>query len=1131
MSLRNYDVVRSIEELADLVDRVIDGGKPIAVDCETGYDGPDRPKFSVHPETAKVVGFSFTDSTDWARYVPLAHDIGENLDNEMAAALLWEMLSTGRGVAHNHGFELRHLARLFRKYLWDHPDHGEAVRANNGYYPIRSCTQVEAYLVAEYERFGLKYLTKEMFGHTMTELHELFPDLQKNKQKFLRFNVLELTPQVIEYACEDSVWCLAIHERYYDKVKDTLLYKVEKAIVQDVVPGMEDEGIVYDWAGMRRTADRLRIFRDKFNAEIMTELTALVGEPVAVNLASAPQVSDVLFEKLGYRTTVYTDKTRDLPPDQRKMSTGKIALERLAQEYPVVQKIRQWKQMTRLMGTYLDKYEGLYNYADDGRAHPNHMSAFVVTGRFAVSDSPYQQSPKKYHYDLAEAKAAHERGEEPPPGTCFKFNFRDMIIAPPDHYMLGFDLSQAELRAIAGEAQEIALLEAFANGEDVHRLTASLMLAVPLGAVTGEQRSIGKMLNFALLYQMGVKGLADRLGISIEEAQSLMDKYFAGLPKIAAYMAKQIRYGQEFGYVSSKFGRKLPIWEYKSDKRWIRQKGDRACVNYPIQGCLPFDTNVLTRDGWIPIGDFKDGSEVWTGAEWAEAKRLYMSDAPRLRLHLSDGRTFDCDDRHRLLVQGQPWPEWKLVTEAVGLPLCQDRNTDWGTPDDSSVEDWYWVGRFVGDGSLHTSNQGYVRWNISFDGVKEVEDIARCRAWLATKPFTTPRSKLGYVFDDSALRSGRGKGVKIAGMTPAAVEFWQNHGIQVGVKAGALRVPPQVFQLDYPRREAFCQGYLDADGSAKYDGRETYWSKLTSASRLALEDMLRLFQTVGRTGRIGKPVVLKGRAAGGGDYTFWDLWLRRAPKNLIIEWIETFDPEPMFTLSVNHPRHSFSSEGLISKNSATGDYMKIAMVRAVAAIKNAALSDKIKLVMNIHDALEFYVHKDIEPQDVIALLQPAVVFPVPGWPTMKADWHIARKWGSPTELDVREDGSIFAGGDKIYDPNPSVTEDEDGEEVYELPEVDREVLAEIVRAGRRIVIRLDEMPLSSSWHGFVELAKDIPGNNEVRIVTPEGDVDLPFTSGIQMDDLGRISALFGDVSMSFAPAAEQVATLADGLAL
>lgn len=1115
MTIRNYGAIGSIEELAEFTERV--HGNTFAFDIETGYHGDDREKGAIHRSTAFVVGISFTDSMDWARYAPLGHDVGENLDNYLAAQLFWDLFSTGQGVAHNAGFERRHLSKWFLEQLADDPVRGEQVRASGGYFPIKSDTLVEAYLAAEFQWFGLKYLTKQLFDHTQTELHELFgEDFKVKNRKFIRFNQLELSAKNISYVCEDSVWCLGVHRRYHDKVAGRPLYGVEMAIVTDVLPFMEDEGILYDWTLMRRTADKLRDFRDRFNAEIMADLSDLAGEATAINLASPLQVRKTLYEKLGMRTTVFTDKTRDLDPDKRVMSTSDLALRKLVDKYPVTKKVLQWREQTKLLGTYLDKYEAAYNIAGDGRAHPSHLSAFVITGRFAHSDPNYAQSPKKYHFDLAEAKAAHAAGEEPPPGTCFKFNFRDVIKAPDGWYILGFDLSQAELRAIAGEAQEHALLEAFENNEDVHRLTAALMLGIPVEQITDEQRGVGKTMNFALLYGMSVKGLADRLAIPLEEAQSLMDKYFAGMSAIAAYMDRMVRTGREQGYVESRFGRTLPIWEYQSDNPYIRSKGDRACVNYPIQGCLPRDTRVLTRVGWTPIGDFVDGQEVWTGAEWAPALRLEMGEAPRVRLHLSDGRTFDCDNRHRLLVKSEPWPEWKLVTEAKGLPLCRDAELDWGVADASSPEDWYWVGRFVGDGALFTNSQNRAVWSLAFDGVKEVDDIARCRTWLDSKPFKTAHSKAGYSFDDSAIRSGRGKGVKLSGTTPSAIRFWQDHGIAMGVKAKDLRIPSRVFQLDRVRREAFCLGYLDADGNSKFNGKETYWSKLTSASREGLVEMLRLFQTIGRTGQISKPVVLKGRAAGGKDYVFWDLWLHRKPTDLTIQEIEYLDVEPMYTLSVDHPRHAFSSEGLISKNSATGDYMKIAMVRVVHAIKKAGLADKVKLVMNVHDALEFYVHGSLNPEDVIAVLKPAVVFDVDGWPAMKADWHLAKRWGSPTEIEVHPDGTITAKGAPIEEIVPSIEVDEDGNEIHAMPEVDEQVLHEAaIPLGRQVVVTLTEMPSMQAWAQFREFLAKLPGRNAVRLITPEGSLDMPTSCGLTPAHLGAINQILPGTKVTY----------------
>lgn len=836
MALRNYGLIESIDTLRNFVSRCLDGDGPIGFDIETGYLGEDKEKHSLHPETAIIAGISFTVSTDWARYVPLGHDTGENLDNREAARLFWQLLSTGRGVAHNASFELRHLARWFRDQLSDDPEYGQAVRDAHGYFPVRSDTMVEAYLAAEYPFFGLKPLVEALFGHKMTELHELFPGLAKNRRKMLRFNVLDQhDAKVFEYACEDSVWCLAIHQRYYERVSQMqvtdcpchppttngLLYKTEMAIL-DVNSEMEDFGVAYDWNLMRCTGDTLLEFQDRFNAEIMAGLSEMVGAPTTINLGSPAQVGDTLYGKLGLKTNVYTAKTRDLPASQRKMSTGKIALERLAKQYPVVRQITEWKEMRKLRGTYLDKYENQYNYAPDGRTHPNHLSAFVITGRYAVSDPPYQQSPKVYHFDLAEAAAVHAAHTEahgkdcgkggdcaqgdprwtPPAGTCFRFNFRDSIVAPPDHYVLGFDLSQAELRAIAGEAKETALLEAFAAGQDVHTLTAALMLRIPVDEITKDQRSIGKTMNFALLYGMGFKSLGDRLGIPAEEAEALYNKYFQVYSGIAAWSDKQVQHGKTYGYVVSRFGRRLPIWEYQSDNPYIRSKGDRACVNYPIQG------------------------------------------------------------------------------------------------------------------------------------------------------------------------------------------------------------------------------------------------------------------------------------------------------------------------------------------SATGDYTKIAMVRARNALRAAGLADKVHLVMNIHDALEFYVHRSVEPQHVIAVLKPAVTIAVPGWPQIAIDWHLGRSWGSVKEIAVADDGTITIKGTQ-EEIRPTIEVDEEtGEEVVVLPFVDDEVVKQAIEAtrypdeqpalddaepadARRLRITIDEMPSEHGWVRFVQLLGQRPGPHTIVMTTPEGDLKLPQTTDLGVGDLGEISLLLGPARVGF----------------
>jgi len=559
------------EQFEGFIKRIEDEQLPFGFDIETGYDGEPKQNASLTCEDPvnKLAGASFTPSLEWARYIPVHHDLGPNMDELPFAELWWRLLQTGLGVPHNASFEERHLATFFRKVLWNHPELGPAVRASMGYFPIRSDTLIELYVEAEIREFNLKQATYDKYGHRMTELIELFPDLPKNQAKSLRFTVLESSrSDVVEYACEDSLWTLQHHIDTYPKVKDKFIYKVEMGVTP-IVCAMEDFGLQYDWSAMQAVAMQAEAFLIKMGAEIQEDLSEAVGELVTINLGSPAQLQKILYSKveeggLGLTTRRRSKKTK-------KPSTDAQALTGLAKQHPVVKRIVEWKEMRKLLGSYLRKYEKEYSYALDGRTHPNTIQTGTITGRFAVTKPPYQQTPKKYDYKLRT-------------GETFKIDFRDFIIAPAGHYILGFDYSQVELRVMAGEAQEPSLLSAFRKAEDVHVTTASLMLSLPKDQVTEDQRSIGKTMNFALLYGMGAQSLAEKLGIDKAEAEGLYAQFFSAYSAISLWSQRQEEAGKSKGYTYSRMGRRHTIWELMSDDDYMYSKGERMCVNCPIQG-------------------------------------------------------------------------------------------------------------------------------------------------------------------------------------------------------------------------------------------------------------------------------------------------------------------------------------------------------------------------------------------------------------------------------------------------------------------------------------------------------------------------------------------------------------------
>ena len=581
----NYGLVSSVSQFEAFVDRLLAAGSPFGFDLETGYDGPDTAKAAVQPDRpeSKIVGFSFSGDPGWARYVSLAHDnSGQNVDQDAVAPGLWRLLSSGKGVAHNNKFEARWTARFFREWAAGpgaRTQEAEQIAATRGYVTWHADTMLMSYVAAEYPSHGLKFLTQEVFGHEQAELLSLFPGLPKNRSKSLRFNALELTPAVVSYACEDAAWTLALYQHFLPVVKDSMIYKTEMAIMP-ILARMEDFGIVFDWSGMDQASREVEAFLVAMRQQVMADLSALVGHDVDINLGSPAQVGKVLYEELGLPVS---NRTATGNP-----STDAGTLGMLADRYPVVQTMLDFKEVSTLQTRYLTKFPAEFNYALDGRAHPNHMQAVVPSGRFSVNDPHYQTLPKKYRYEIgtenesglaAGSVVGVENGKQ-----VLDLNFRNFVGSPQGARIVGFDYSQVELRVLAGESGEPALLRAFESGADVHKATAALLFGVGVDQVSPEQRQRAKTGNFSLMYGAGPKNLSEQLRISLEEARELYDTYFRVYSSVGAWKESQIAFGRQHGYVRTKFGRKIVIREFDSPDSWIQAKGERLCVNAPIQG-------------------------------------------------------------------------------------------------------------------------------------------------------------------------------------------------------------------------------------------------------------------------------------------------------------------------------------------------------------------------------------------------------------------------------------------------------------------------------------------------------------------------------------------------------------------
>jgi DNA polymerase I len=312
-----------------------------------------------------------------------------------------------------------------------------------------------------------------------------------------------------------------------------------------VLARMEHAGIAVDRAYLENMGAELR---EKLNG-LDARIQELAGEKFNVN--STDQLRYVLFEKLAL-------------PVIKKTSTGKPStdasvLKKL--DHPVVEALLDYREYEKLRGTYVDGYLPLVD--SDGRIRTRFNQMAATTGRLS-SDRP----------NLQNIPIRSESGR----------TIRRAFIAGEGAEFLVADYSQIELRVLAHMSGDPFLVEAFRAGSDIHTATAARVWALEESQVTAEQRRTAKMINFGLLYGMEAFGLADRLGISRDEAQQHMDAYFSQFVQVKEFMASVVTQARNQGYTTTLFGRRRYLPELKSDNFRIRQMGERMALNAPVQG-------------------------------------------------------------------------------------------------------------------------------------------------------------------------------------------------------------------------------------------------------------------------------------------------------------------------------------------------------------------------------------------------------------------------------------------------------------------------------------------------------------------------------------------------------------------
>ena len=351
------------------------------------------------------------------------------------------------------------------------------------------------------------------------------------------------------FCCYQGYVAYQAYGKILESLKETDMLKLFEEIEMPLVYTLYDMEI----RGIRVNREELKQFSEKLAVQIEQlerDIYQLIGEEFNIN--SPKQLGVILFEKLHLP---FGKKTKT------GYSTAADILDKLVCEHPVISKILEYRQITKLKSTYAD---GLANYiGEDERIHGKFHQTIAVTGRISSTEPNLQNIPIRM-----------ELGRE----------IRKVFIPEKDYMFVDADYSQIELRVLAHMSKDERLIAAYKEAQDIHRITASQVFHTPLDEVTPTQRSNAKAVNFGIVYGISSFGLGQGLNISRKEADLYIKMYFETYPRVKTFLDELVLKAKEDGYVTTLFGRRRPIPELTSSNFMQRSFGERVAMNSPIQG-------------------------------------------------------------------------------------------------------------------------------------------------------------------------------------------------------------------------------------------------------------------------------------------------------------------------------------------------------------------------------------------------------------------------------------------------------------------------------------------------------------------------------------------------------------------
>lgn len=510
------------EQLNALADSIATAGE-MAVDVRCNTD---------QTRGNELIGLSIAVPEKETVYIPIAHTNTANIELSQVLSILKEVLQSPK--IKKSGYNLK----KFFPFLKNH-----GISLQGFWFDV----MIAAYLVDSGKRdYDIDILASEYLSEEIGKLDSI---LGSGKSR------ISFKEASIDSACTYSGLIasaiLALREIFDAKLQETNCKTLFETIEMPLISVLGD----LEWQGIKIDVQFLKELSSEYSMEL-NKLSDLIFELAGetLNLNSPKQIAEVLFGKLALPGV---KKTKG-----GAQSTSVEVLEKLAPDYPIVQKILEYREIQKLLSTYIDALP-MQIFPESGRVHTSFNQAVTATGRLSSTNPNLQNIPVRT-----------EMGKR----------IREAFIASDGKVLISADYSQIELRILAQLSNDPFLIEAFNEDKDIHALTASAIYKVFPELVTAEMRRTAKTINFGLMYGMGPINLSRQLRISFAEAKMFIEEYFLQFPAIKKYMENSIENARMLGYSETLLGRRRFIPEINSANRNIREAAERTAINTPVQG-------------------------------------------------------------------------------------------------------------------------------------------------------------------------------------------------------------------------------------------------------------------------------------------------------------------------------------------------------------------------------------------------------------------------------------------------------------------------------------------------------------------------------------------------------------------